>query len=1044
MTRKNKARYGLARSYRIKPTVKILRATIVASALATSAAIVCAAPLPPGNTGISVYEPIGDVVISNINDYSVYASSSAIGIAGKAGNGGVTIENSGNLDVYANADGYSYSSSALGIYANISVADEIHISNSGDLSVTAHTDANGYYSADARGIKVFASAGESIVINNGSIDIDVESSGISFASGINFEGLFGTAEVQNYGDISINAKAGGLATLEAISTYAMFGEITIENSGDLNITLEGNDRAWLNGIVANTFYGAEVVNSGDISLNSFANSDSVATAINTTTRFNYSSISNTGDLTVVSDSVLGRATARGIFGIANYDSVILNNSGEIHLVSESEQGSAYAAGIVAYSNGDTQVVNSGDIYIGVSSNVSGNHSMSSYANAILGYGYDLLIENDGNIWMQGFAENGDIEAAGIKGVGRQFNTNILNAGDISVFLSNIDDGATSTGISLIATYDAIIENTGDLEIVAESDNGIAKAYGMRALSQFGFIEASNAGSIMATSESGIANAVSLNGFHGVSFTNTGDIKAIGDNAVAISSNLEQYTYYGTDIVNKGKIHGDILTGAGDDMLQNDASGSIFLSDSTIDLGDGENAFVNLGELFADGDANLINIGAGNVFTNNGNSIHMDDGAADDSLTIVGDFNGTGGVFVDVDGASLTADTLFIDGNVLTGTANTVSINFVTPVDFSDITNGSEITIISVTGNSTASNFVLNPIVGGANGLYTFDYSLNYSQGDYSLAFDFGMSGLGALATTLSPALQSIWYNSMGTVYQREGSARSFLGQGEDSGGGVWTRVYGADGSYVPDATKNNFGGSTTANFDMSGIGLDAGVGYAFNQQFVVGAILGTTDTDVTPEAGGEATVSATSVGAYVSYLPGNGFYGDLYYRWMDFDGDGTFGADRIDYQGKAYGFSFEFGYAFDTASGFRIEPQLQYSDMKVDLDDISYNGTAFVLNDGDSSQLRAGLALSKDYKADWGKWTPYGALSYVDISGGSNDYDISGVLEGSVDMSGSSGLLEVGVTADIGDWILAGGFNWQDGGAVDSVFSGQLNVKYTW
>mgnify|MGYP006384062337 CR=1 FL=1 len=47
-------------------------------------------------------------------------------------------------------------------------------------------------------------------------------------------------------------------------------------------------------------------------------------------------------------------------------------------------------------------------------------------------------------------------------------------------------------------------------------------------------------------------------------------------------------------------------------------------------------------------------------------------------------------------------------------------------------------------------------------------------------------------------------------------------------------------------------------------------------------------------------------------------------------------------------------------------------------------------------------------------------------------------------MSGRRGLLEVGVTADIGDWILAGGFNWQDGGAVDSVFSGQLNVKYTW
>lgn len=1071
MTRKNKARYGLARSYRIKPTVKILRATIVASALAATAATVCAAPLPQFNSGIVVLEPF-DVVLNNTYDYTVGASYVASGIQVGSYYGDINLENSGSLDVYADASGFDNSTYAIGILAS---GNEVDLINSGDLSITAHTDINGYYTANATGIRIISDYGDSLVANTGNISIDLESSGVSFALGIKAQSMNGNADIQNYGDISIVAHAGpSWAVIDAINGSARSGDVEIDNSGDINITLEGDYKALVNGVYTYTFYDAEVANSGNISISSFANSDSYATAINADSAGNYTTyihLENTGDLNVVTDSVNGRANARGIVGLAPSGSVVIENTAEIRLVSESEQGSAYATGIVASSRGDTYVSNSGDIYVGVSANVSVYHGMSSFATGILGGGYEVSIENNGNIWVQGFAENGDIEAAGIKGVAGISNASTLNSGDVSVFLSNLNDDATSVGISLTAVNETIVENSGDLEVVAESENGIAQAYGIRVLSRYDSVVAINSGSIKSNSENGTAIGLIAESYAGALITNTGTIEAGGYDAWAIVSDAGLGA---TEITNttSGSINGAISTGAGydrfvnqgfwyvgedntsifgdgGDFIINDVSGKIFMEGSSIDLGAvgaiASNSFLNNGKLYVNGTNNIIDMGGSNsVFTNNGNSIHMDDGAADDSLAIVGDFNGTGGVFVDVDGANLTSDTLLIDGNVLAGTANTVSINFVTPVDFSDISNGAEITIISVTGNSTASNFVLNPSAGGANGLYTFDYSLNYSQGDYSLAFDIGMSGLGTLATTLSPALQSIWYNSMGTVYQREGSARSFLGQGEDSGGGVWTRVYGADGSYVPDATKNNFGGSTTANFDMSGIGLDAGVGYAFNQQFVVGAILGTTDTDVTPEAGGEATVSATSVGAYVSYLPGNGFYGDLYYRWMDFDGDGTFGADRIDYQGKAYGFSFEFGYAFDTASGFRIEPQLQYSDMKVDLDDISYNGTAFVLNDGDSSQLRAGLALSKDYKADWGKWTPYGALSYVDISGGSNDYDISGVLEGSVDMSGSSGLLEVGVTADIGDWILAGGFNWQDGGAVDSVFSGQLNVKYTW
>lgn len=1070
MTRKSKARHGLARSYRIKPTVKILRAAIIASAMMASAATVCGAPLPQFNSGIIVLEP-NDVVLSNAYDYTVGASYVAVGIQVSSYYGDIDIENGGSLDVYADASGLDNSTYAIGIIAS---GNEANLINSGDLSITAHTDINGYYTANAKGIRIISDYGDSIIVNTGSIDIDLESSGLSLALGINVQSMYGNAEVQNYGDISIDAHAGSWAEIDAINAYTRDGDIEINNSGEINIALESDFKSLVNGVSTYTFHDAEVVNTGDILISSFTYSDSNATAINARSAANYSTyirLDNSGDLSVVSDSVNGRASARGMVGLTPSGSVVIENAAEIRLVSESEQGSAYAAGIVASSRGSTHVSNGGDIYVGVSADVSAYHGMSSYATGIIGFGYDVSIENNGNIWVQGFAENGDIEAAGIKGTGGVSNASAYNSGDVSVFISNLNDDATSVGISLNAEYQTLVENSGDLEVTAESENGIAQAYGIRVLSEYGSIVASNSGIIKSYSENGTAIGLIAGSYAGALITNSGYIEAVGNDAWAIVSDADLGA---TQITNttSGIIKGAISTGAGydrfvnqgkwyvgedntstfgdgGDFIINDVSGKIFMEGSRIDLGAvgviASNSFLNNGKLYVNGANNVIYMGGSNsVFTNNGNSIHMDDGAADDALTIVGDFSGTGGVHLDADGASMVSDTLLIDGNVLAGTANTVSVNFLTPVDFSAIANGAEITLISVTGNSQASNFVLNPSSGGVNGLYTFDYSLNYDQGDYSLAFDIGMSGLGTLASTLSPAIQSIWYNNIGTVYQREGSARSFLSQGKDSGGGVWVRVYGTDGSYAPDASNNNFGGSSGANFDLSGMTLDAGVGYAFNEQFVVGAELGTTDADVTPESGGDATVNATSVGAYVSYLPGNGFFGDLHYRWMDFDGDGTFGNDSIDYQGKAYGFSLEFGYTFNTASGFKIEPQLQYSDMKVDLDDIVYNSTDFMLADGDSAQLRAGLAVSKEISASWGKWTPYGALSYVDLSGGSNDYGISDVLEGSVDMSGSSGLLEVGVTADIGDWILAGGLNWQDGGAFDSVLSGQINIKYTW
>ena len=154
--------------------------------------------------------------------------------------------------------------------------------------------------------------------------------------------------------------------------------------------------------------------------------------------------------------------------------------------------------------------------------------------------------------------------------------------------------------------------------------------------------------------------------------------------------------------------------------------------------------------------------------------------------------------------------------------------------------------------------------------------------------------------------------------------------------------------------------------------------------------------------------------------------------------------DKEQLDGSASGFSLEMGYGFKMQSGLEVEPQLQYSDMSSDFSTVDNISGDFELTDGDASQLRLGVALRKSFNQDSGVWTPYGALSFVQDSSGSNGYLIGGVLEGRVDTSGSSALLELGTDARYGNFVVNVGFGWQDGGAYDFVFSGQLNMRYSW
>ena len=93
MTRKSKARYGLNRTYRVSPTVKALRAAMMAGLLASASTAAFAAP----PLDIPVDEQLlGDVIITNPDDLTAVATNIAVAIRGTSATGNVDITNTGS------------------------------------------------------------------------------------------------------------------------------------------------------------------------------------------------------------------------------------------------------------------------------------------------------------------------------------------------------------------------------------------------------------------------------------------------------------------------------------------------------------------------------------------------------------------------------------------------------------------------------------------------------------------------------------------------------------------------------------------------------------------------------------------------------------------------------------------------------------------------------------------------------------------------------------------------------------------------------------
>lgn len=606
-------------------------------------------------------------------------------------------------------------------------------------------------------------------------------------------------------------------------------------------------------------------------------------------------------------------------------------------------------------------------------------------------------------------------------------------------------GGGEQGLDGVEGTDLVIANSGTISAYAEGSYTSARALYVNVIQ----------------GEDYASQAVVINNLEG------GEITASVGAVDGYGTAIEVVSDEAVTITNDGTITGRIRTGGGDDLLTNNSAntwnaygesdfgngedkivntetGRIVMTDALIDLGitsgDG-NVFDNLGLIEVVGN-NKIDMGVlgayanPNAMENSGHIDFTDDaGSTDDSLMVYGDFNSDGGeLTVDIDGGAELSDMLSISGD-LTGTTVVNAILHSVP-------HGQEsfaVQVVNVEGDQTG-DIEVGDVTIADDHLFDWDInrSWNLDSGDdndgwLSLSIE-SLSDAGVTLTSIAPALQSMWQQSIGTLAQREGVNRH-----QDGNVGLWVRGFNSSGDLDVDNSYD-----TRASIAMDVDGSEVGIDFALGDKVKVGLFAGTSNGDFDLNHGsGAGQIDGDMIGAFVQLRTG-GLLVDFSYREMDVDGDVRSGVVSQEVKGDISGYNLELAYTFQLDSGLRIEPQLQSTSGKISLDNLADVATTygyFTQVDADSHNTRFGVMLSRDYVDGDNTWTPHLALSTIDQADGSNDYEING-LAGTADTSGNSLLLEAGISGKVGNAVFFGGVNYLDGGVNDAQVAGQLGIKY--
>lgn len=991
--------------------------------------------------------------ISATGEVDLFGGGFATGIEA-TGIYGIDIVNAGDIDVYGHAHAYSDevhgyygAAKAMGIYASAGQQGNVSVANSGGITAFANAeDSVSFFQggAGATGINAYAKYDASIV-NNGDVSAIAQSEfGITGAYGVIGHGKYSTSVVNAAGaEILAEALSGSLAGDAYGGRAVSFGVHVFGNGMDHGLVYNAGSivsRAEVASASANQ--NASIASAWGAALGAYSNIQS-------------GTLVNLGDIEATADADFGYATAYGSYILAGA-SASTSNAGTIFASAKATDGNAWSVGSLGHAMEQYQYVP-----CEVVDGPYGPYNSCDYSNAHwVVTGGDAMLENVGHITSVAQAEGGSGDSYGVVSIGGVA-ASIDNAGQV-VAMAEAED-ALAVGALANALYgDATITNSGAIGATARGD--IAEAKGTYLLGMSG-THLDNAGTIVAGAYGADASAiaVAMDSQGANVLANTGTIAALGDGErIAVWSSVDA----SASIANAGTLVGAVHTGDLDDVLDNATGakwlavgdsdfgagddaianhGTLFMQEAAIRLGgyvDG-NAFGNAGTLAFSGAGNLIDMGGAFQFTNNG-AISAINGEMGDVLTVAGDVAGAGRI--DLEAGRSGADHLQIVGNVAGSSVQALNVKLLEM----PATATSDITLVTVDGDSNAGNFVLGNVGYGAPGFLSWDFRLNArinSAGPrdvFSLSADaVGLNDAGTLAANVASGAAGMLNAQMGTFKQRMG-ANPYGDDGKVMS--AFLRAYASEGNVDPTHVAANFGQGGNFAYDQSVWGREVGVNAHLSGNLHAGLTFGSADgrQRLSGAGVGSSRMDDTTWGVYATWLAPQGAYVDASARWMAMDVATHSGMGQSQARAHAAAWNLEAGYAWRWG-GLSVVPQVQYTRTRVDaLESIQDDGSVFDSRAGTVSHTRVGVEISRSFQSGTVRWLPYGSINAVREAGGGFSYTIADAFSGTTHTQGTSAMAELGVGLQAGGWNASIGAHWVDGGAYGSVVGGQATLRFAW
>ena len=448
--------------------------------------------------------------------------------------------------------------------------------------------------------------------------------------------------------------------------------------------------------------------------------------------------------------------------------------------------------------------------------------------------------------------------------------------------------------------------------------------------------------------SGGVNGVALSSTTGSTVTNAG---GIGGAIFAISSSGGPAT-----VNNSGTISGALSLLGGGDVVNNSGT---FNARGTSGFGLGD-TFNNTGTVTV-GAFGVVPLGAtlaGLATFNNSGSINMANGRVGDTLTIGGNYVGTGNAQLAVDvapGALISTDKLIIGGSATGSTKIIVSL----PVGGQPVFN-SGVTIVQAGAASSPTAFSL-PAASVNAGLVRYDAVYVPANTNYILVASPSDAALNMLG--YGTAERNLWYKSADAVTAHMQSRRDALWSlgGAAPAGKFWMTMAGsvdnAHGAYDYGALGQGHVTNTGYQQDYFGgqLGLDLSGGVGSRGGFALGITGGYIHSqDTLGDSADSIKFDAVNGGAYASFTSGNIFFnalGKYDYYWAD--AQSPIVGFNNNLHGAAYGARGEMGIRFGSNTFF-VEPLAQISYVATSLNSFSVQGTTVDFDDRDGLRGKAG------------------------------------------------------------------------------------------